>query len=120
MRFNSSEHIVNLSLLSKVCSHTWKWFDISNGKWCPYAATNNKQIDDAFWAGEQSVKIQNGRRKYSIQFGTMMQVNAMIGTQYIYRVLYIWSAINRALLYIYILFQTLFKQSHMPKMFFNV
>ena len=109
-----------ISSLFKVCSHTWKWFDISNGKWCPYAATNNKQIDDAFWKGEQSVKIQNGRRKYSIQFGTMMQVNAMIDTQYIYRVLYIWSAINRALLYIYILFQTLFKQSHMPKMFFNV
>ena len=55
-------------------------FDISNGKWCPYAATSNKQIDDAFWAGEQSAKIQNGRRKYSIQFGTMMQVNTSIGT----------------------------------------
>ena len=63
---------------SKICSHTWKWFDISNGKWCPYAATSNKQIDDAFWAGEQNVKIQNGRRKYSIQFGTMMQVNTRV------------------------------------------
>jgi hypothetical protein len=37
-------------------------------------AANNKSIDEAFWAGETSVKIQNGRRKYSIQFGTMMQV----------------------------------------------
>jgi E3 ubiquitin-protein ligase HUWE1 len=67
--------------LRSVCSHTWKWFDLSNGKWCSYALPNNKTIDDAFWAGEASVRIQNGRRKYSIQFGTMMQTNEETGNR---------------------------------------
>merc|ERR1712198_334499 len=62
-------------------SHNWKWFDLSSGKWCSYALPNNKTIDDAFWAGEASVRIQNGRRKYSIQFGTMMQTNEETGNR---------------------------------------
>jgi hypothetical protein len=61
--------------LRSLCSHNWKWFDLSNGKWTSYTLPNNKTIDDAFWAGEASVRIQNSRRKYSIQFGTMMQTN---------------------------------------------
>ena len=60
--------------LEPICSHTWKWFDVSNGKWCTYAQPNNKIIDDAFWAGESGVKITHGRRKYNIQFGSMIQV----------------------------------------------
>lgn len=67
--------------LRLVCSHNWKWFDLSSGKWCSYALPNNKTIDDAFWAGEASVRIQNGRRKYSIQFGTMMQTNEETGNR---------------------------------------
>ena len=63
------------SALEPICSHTWKWFDVSNGKWCTYAQPNNKIIDDAFWAGESGVKIQHGRRKYNIQFGSMIQVS---------------------------------------------
>ena len=64
--------------LSDVCVHTWKWFDISQGKWCAYNAPNNKTIDDAFWQGEAQVKFQNSRRKYSIQFSSMMQVKFII------------------------------------------
>ena len=67
--------------LSTVCSHNWKWFDLSSGKWCSYALPNNKAIDDSFWAGESNVRIQNGRRKYSIQFGTMMQTNEETGNR---------------------------------------
>ena len=67
--------------LRSLCSHNWKWFDLSSGKWCSYALPNNKTIDDAFWAGEASVRIQNGRRKYSIQFGTMMQTNEETGNR---------------------------------------
>ncbi len=59
----------------QICAHTWKWFDVSSGKWCLYAQPNNKTIDEAFWAGESSVRIQNGRKKYTIQFGKMEQVN---------------------------------------------
>ena len=64
--------------LAKICTRDWKWFDISSGRWCPYAAANNKLIDDSFWAGETHVKITNGRRKYVIQFGSMMQVQSLL------------------------------------------
>ena len=58
----------------QICEHKWKLFDISNGKWSTYHDANNKIIDEAFWAGETSVRIQFNRKKYTIQFGTMMQV----------------------------------------------
>ena len=61
--------------LGKICAHSWKWFDLSNGKWMAYEAENNKTIDEAFWAGEPSVRINNRRRKYTIWFGNMMQVS---------------------------------------------
>ena len=60
--------------LEPICTHTWKWFDVSTGKWCTYLSPNNKTIDDSFWAGDSSVRVQTGRRKYTIQFGSMMQV----------------------------------------------
>ena len=62
--------------LEPICSHVWKYFDLQSGRWTKYQAQNNKAIDDAFWAGEASVRItsENGRRKYIIWFGTMMQV----------------------------------------------
>ena len=60
--------------LEPICTHSWKWFDVGTGKWCTYAQPNNKTIDDAFWAGDSSVRIQHSRKKYIIQFGTMMQV----------------------------------------------
>ena len=51
------------------------------GKWQGYQAANNKTINDAFWAGEQSVKFTTGRRKYNIQFGSMMQANEETGNR---------------------------------------
>ena len=60
--------------MAGICSSNWKWFDVGAGKWQGYQAANNKTINDAFWAGETSVKFTTGRRKYNIQFGSMMQV----------------------------------------------
>ncbi len=56
-------------------TRTWKWFDDRTGKWCNYSTANNKTIDDAYQAGESSVKFTAGRRKYVVQFSTMVQVN---------------------------------------------
>ena len=67
--------------MSEVCSSTWKWFEVASGKWQEYQAGNNKTINDAFWAGEQTVKFTNGRKKYSIQFGAMMQANEESGSK---------------------------------------
>lgn len=53
----------------------WKWFDLSTGKWTPYSAINNRTINDAYWAGESSVRITCGRRRYLITFSCMTQVN---------------------------------------------
>ncbi|XP_037772840.1 E3 ubiquitin-protein ligase HUWE1-like isoform X4 [Penaeus monodon] len=67
--------------VSKICNHVWKWFDMSTLKWCAYSASNNKTIDDAYWAGETSIRIINGRRKYTIQFNSMVQVNEESGNR---------------------------------------
>lgn len=69
------------SSVSKICNHVWKWFDMSTLKWCAYSASNNKTIDDAYWAGEASIRIINGRRKYTIQFHSMVQVNEESGNR---------------------------------------
>ena len=37
-------------------SHTWKWFDDRRGMWCNYSVSNNKTIDDAYQAGETSIR----------------------------------------------------------------
>merc|ERR1719187_14784 len=67
--------------MASICSTNWKWFDVGAGKWQGYQAANNKTINDAFWAGEQSVKFTTGRRKYNIQFGSMMQANEETGNR---------------------------------------
>ncbi|XP_076049070.1 HECT, UBA and WWE domain containing E3 ubiquitin protein ligase 1 isoform X2 [Oratosquilla oratoria] len=69
------------SAVQKVCSHIWKWFDMSTLKWCAYTAGNNKTIDDAYWNGDSSVRIISGRRKYTIQFHSMVQVNEESGNR---------------------------------------
>ncbi|XP_060587198.1 E3 ubiquitin-protein ligase HUWE1-like isoform X3 [Ruditapes philippinarum] len=55
--------------------HTWKWFDDTSGRWCKYSASNNKTIDDAYQAGESSVKFTAGRRRYTVYFSSMVQIN---------------------------------------------
>jgi E3 ubiquitin-protein ligase HUWE1 len=57
----------------------WRWFDERSGKWNPYTGSNNKAIDDAYKAGEARIRISAGRRKYTIDFGTMIQMNEETG-----------------------------------------
>ncbi|XP_058791372.1 E3 ubiquitin-protein ligase HUWE1 isoform X2 [Phymastichus coffea] len=62
-------------LMHRVTNRTWKWFDLSSGKWMPYSSANNKIINEAYWAGEPTVRINCSRRKYLITFSCMTQVN---------------------------------------------
>ncbi|XP_011497625.1 PREDICTED: E3 ubiquitin-protein ligase HUWE1 [Ceratosolen solmsi marchali] len=62
-------------LMHKVTTRTWKWFDLSTGKWTPYSSVNNRIINDAYWAGEPTVRINCSRRKYLITFSCMTQMN---------------------------------------------
>lgn len=57
----------------------WKWFDDRTGRWNAYTALNNKAIDDAYCAVEPSVHFTAGRRKYTVQFSTMVQINEETG-----------------------------------------
>ncbi|KAJ8683247.1 hypothetical protein QAD02_019039 [Eretmocerus hayati] len=62
-------------MMHKVTNRTWKWFDLSSGKWTPYSTANNRAINDAYWAGEPTVRINCSRRRYLITFSCMTQVN---------------------------------------------
>lgn len=61
--------------------HTWKWFDDRSGRWCNYSVSNNKTIDVAYRRGESSVKFQAGRRRYTVHFNTMVQINEETGNR---------------------------------------
>ena len=54
--------------------NNWRWFDDRSGRWCSYSASNNSTIDSAWRAGESSVRFTAGRRRYTVQFNTMVQV----------------------------------------------
>lgn len=58
-----------------VTRRMWKWYDIVTGKWTPYSPNNNKLINDAYWNGEQSIRVTCGRRRYTVTFSNMMQMN---------------------------------------------
>ncbi|XP_018052863.1 PREDICTED: E3 ubiquitin-protein ligase HUWE1 isoform X6 [Atta colombica] len=62
-------------MMHKITTKSWKWFDLSTGKWTPYSPMNNRIINDAYWAGESSVRISCSRRRYLITFSCMTQVN---------------------------------------------
>jgi len=55
--------------------NNWRWFDDRSGRWCSYSASNNSTIDSAWKAGESSVRFTAGRRRYTVQFNTMVQVS---------------------------------------------
>lgn len=57
----------------------WRWFDERSGKWTVYTLSNNKIIDDAYKNGESFVRVTAGRRKYIVNFGTMVQINEETG-----------------------------------------
>ena len=62
-------------LMHRVTNRVWKWFDLTTGKWMPYSSSNNRIINEAYWAGENSVRISYSRRRYLITFSCMTQVN---------------------------------------------
>ncbi|XP_050313082.1 E3 ubiquitin-protein ligase HUWE1 isoform X3 [Anthonomus grandis grandis] len=57
----------------------WQWYDLTTGRWTHYSAANNKIINDAYWAGEQKVKVTCGRKRYTITFPNMLQMNEESG-----------------------------------------
>ncbi|XP_059588545.1 E3 ubiquitin-protein ligase HUWE1 isoform X3 [Alligator mississippiensis] len=61
--------------------NNWRWFDDRSGRWCSYSASNNSTIDAAWQAGEPSVRFTAGRRRYTVQFTTMVQVNEETGNR---------------------------------------
>ncbi|XP_047736696.1 E3 ubiquitin-protein ligase HUWE1 isoform X2 [Hyalella azteca] len=67
--------------LLKKHKRVWKCFDINSHKWVAYTAANNKIIDDAYFAGESSVRIINARRKYLIQFASLVQISEESGNR---------------------------------------
>ncbi|KAK5639592.1 hypothetical protein RI129_012084 [Pyrocoelia pectoralis] len=60
-------------------NRVWRWYDLVTGKWTPYSSINNKLINDAYWNGEQSIRVTCGRRRYTITFGVMLQCNDETG-----------------------------------------
>nr|XP_015209351.1 PREDICTED: E3 ubiquitin-protein ligase HUWE1 [Lepisosteus oculatus] len=61
--------------------NNWRWFDDRSGRWCSYSASNNSTIDTAWRGGESSVRFTAGRRRYTVQFNTMVQVNEETGNR---------------------------------------
>lgn len=62
-------------LMHLATKRIWKWYDSVSGKWTTYSPTNNKLINEAYWSGDQTVRITCGRRRYTISFATMQQIN---------------------------------------------
>lgn len=58
-----------------VTRRSWKWYDIVTGKWTPYSPSNNTLINEAYWNGEQNIRVTCGRRRYTVTFASMMQMN---------------------------------------------
>ncbi|XP_063928722.1 E3 ubiquitin-protein ligase HUWE1 isoform X2 [Zophobas morio] len=56
-------------------TRVWRWFHLETGKWAPYSNSNNKLINDAYWNGEPSVRVTCGRRRYTVTFSNMLQLN---------------------------------------------
>ncbi|XP_037101939.1 E3 ubiquitin-protein ligase HUWE1 isoform X8 [Syngnathus acus] len=61
--------------------NNWRWFDDRSGRWCSYSASNNSTIDSAWRAGETNVRFTAGRRRYTVQFNNMVQVNEETGNR---------------------------------------
>lgn len=65
--------------LVSVQKRQWKWFDERTGRWSAYQPGNNKTIDEAYKKGEQYIRFTAGRRRYTVQFSTMVQINEETG-----------------------------------------
>lgn len=66
-------------LLANSNKRQWKFFDDRTSRWTSYVPPNNKFIDEAFRNGEQIYRFTAVRRRYTIQFNNMLQVNEETG-----------------------------------------
>ncbi|CAH1153351.1 unnamed protein product [Phaedon cochleariae] len=60
-------------------NRVWRWYDLVTGKWTHYSNTNNKLINEAYWNGEQSIRVTCGRKRYTVTFANMLQMNDETG-----------------------------------------
>lgn len=58
-----------------------KCYDLRSAKWNAYSNANNKIINDAYMAGQPTVRISDGRQCYTINFSCMSQVNEETGNR---------------------------------------
>ncbi|KAM9510809.1 E3 ubiquitin-protein ligase HUWE1-like [Guaruba guarouba] len=77
----SSKRRAQMNKYLQASGNNWRWFDDRSGRWCSYSASNNSTIDAAWRAGEPSVRFTAGRRRYTVQFTTMVQVNEETGNR---------------------------------------
>ncbi|XP_053551446.1 E3 ubiquitin-protein ligase HUWE1 [Bombina bombina] len=77
----SSKRRVQMNRYLQSTGNNWRWFDDRSGRWCSYSASNNSTIDAAWKAGETCVRFTAGRRRYTVQFTTMVQVNEETGNR---------------------------------------
>lgn len=61
--------------MHKICTNTWQWYDIGSSKWNSYSPQHNKQINDAYMAGESEIHLVLSRHRYTINFKCMSQIN---------------------------------------------
>ncbi|KAJ8914753.1 hypothetical protein NQ315_013256 [Exocentrus adspersus] len=60
-------------------NRVWRWYDLVTGKWAHYSSSNNKLINEAYWNGEQSIRVTCGRKRYTVTFANMLQMNDETG-----------------------------------------
>ncbi|XP_069785223.1 E3 ubiquitin-protein ligase HUWE1 isoform X3 [Narcine bancroftii] len=77
----SSKRRAQMNKFLQPTGNNWRWFDDRSGRWCSYSASNNSTIDAAWRVGETSVRFTAGRRRYTVQFNTMVQVNEETGNR---------------------------------------
>ncbi|XP_056394530.1 E3 ubiquitin-protein ligase HUWE1 isoform X2 [Hyla sarda] len=77
----SSKRRMQMNRYLQSNGNNWRWFDDRSGRWCSYSASNNSTIDTAWKAGETCVRFTAGRRRYTVQFTTMVQVNEETGNR---------------------------------------
>ncbi|XP_071445079.1 E3 ubiquitin-protein ligase HUWE1 isoform X2 [Hetaerina americana] len=76
-----SVYSIRKNMMHKLTRRVWKWYDLGSGRWAYYSPSIDKLINDAYFSGESSVRIVVNRRKYTIQFGSMLQVNDETGNR---------------------------------------
>lgn len=60
-------------------NRVWRWYDLAAGRWSHYSNSNNRLINEAYWNGEQSKRVTCGRKRYTMTFANMLQMNDETG-----------------------------------------